>query len=99
MFLIMGFTAVFTQSFLQSAAMAKVINTATNTGALVVFIAGGFVEWKLALVLAAANVVGAQLGGARTVLSGGSKLVRIALLVLVVVLCLRLGWQELLTRS
>ncbi|PAT07496.1 TSUP family transporter [Corynebacterium hadale] len=98
MFLIMGFTAVFTQSFLQSAAMAKVINTATNTGALAVFIAGGFVEWKLALVLAAANVVGAQLG-ARTVLSGGSKLVRIALLVLVVVLCLRLGWQELLTRS
>lgn len=98
MFLIMGFTAVFSQAFLQSAAMAKVINTATNFGALAVFIAGGYVQWKLALVLAVANVVGAQLG-ARTVLKGGSKLVRVALLVLVVVLCARLGWQEYLTRA
>lgn len=97
MFLIMGFTAVFSQAFLRSAAMAKVINTATNCGALAVFIAGGYVQWKLALILAVANVVGAQLG-ARTVLKGGSKLVRVALLALVVVLCARLGWQEYLTR-
>ncbi|WP_342318806.1 TSUP family transporter [Corynebacterium mayonis] len=94
MFLIMGLTAIFSQAFLRSAAMAKVINTATNLGALLVFIAGGFVVWKLALALAVANVAGAQLG-ARTVLAGGSKLVRAALLILVVVLCARLGWQEL----
>ncbi|QPK83323.1 TSUP family transporter [Corynebacterium qintianiae] len=93
MFLIMGFTALFSQAFLRSAAMAKVVNTATNLGALTVFIAGGWVDWTLALVLAVANVVGAQLG-ARTVLRGGSKLVRLALLALVVVLCARLGWQE-----
>lgn len=97
MFLIMGFTAIFSQAFLQSAAMAKVTNTATNLGALAVFIAGGYVQWKLALILAVANVIGAQLG-ARTVLKGGSKLVRVALLVLVVVLCTRLGWQEWQTR-
>ncbi|WP_291314536.1 TSUP family transporter [Corynebacterium sp. UBA2622] len=93
MFLIIGLTAVFSQAFLKSAAMAKVINTATNLGALTVFIAGGFVQWKLALALAVANVVGAQIG-ARTVLKGGSNLVRWALLTLVVVLCARLGWQE-----
>lgn len=93
MFLILGLTAVFSQAFLSSAAMAKVINTATNLGALTVFIAGGHVAWRLALALAVANVIGAQLG-ARTVLAGGSKLVRWALLVLVVVLCARLGWQE-----
>ena len=93
MFLIIGLTAVFSQAFLKSAAMAKVINTATNLGALTVFIAGGYVQWKLALALAVANVVGAQLG-ARTVLRGGSTLVRWALLTLVVVLCARLGWQE-----
>lgn len=73
--------------------MAKVVNTATNIGALGVFIAGGYVDWSLAIALAIANVIGAQLG-ARTVLQGGSKLVRIALLTLVVVLCARLGWQE-----
>lgn len=32
MFLIMAFTGIFAQSFLQSAAMAKVVNTATNLG-------------------------------------------------------------------
>lgn len=85
MFLIMGFTALFAQDFLRSAAMAKVVNTATNIGALAVFITAGFVDWPLALALAAANVAGAQLG-ARTVLGGGATLVRYALLALVVVL-------------
>ena len=93
MFLIMGFTAVFSQVFLQSAAMAKVVNTATNLGALTVFGLSGFINWPLALMLAAANVVGAQLG-ARTVLKGGSKLIRYALLILVVVLCTRLLLQD-----
>lgn len=89
MFLIMAFTAVFSQHFLQSAAMAKVVNTATNLGALMVFGFGGYIDWKLAITLAVANVVGAQIG-TKTVLKGGSKLVRIALLVLVVVLCAKL---------
>ena len=92
MFLIMAFTAVFTQGFVRSAAMAKVVNTATNLGALFVFGLGGFINWKLALALAVANVVGAQLG-ARTVLKGGSTLVRVALLGLVVTLCAKLGWD------
>lgn len=92
MFLIMAFTAVFTQGFVRSAAMAKVVNTATNLGALFVFGLGGFINWKLALALAVANVVGAQLG-ARTVLKGGSTLVRVALLGLVVTLCAKLGWE------
>lgn len=93
MFLIMAFTAIFAQSFLHSAAMAKVVNTATNLGALSVFIAGGYVRWPLALTLAVANVIGAQIG-ARTVLAGGSKLVRYALLGLVVVLSTKLLIDE-----
>ena len=92
MFLIMAFTAVFTQGFVRSAAMAKVVNTATNLGALLVFGLGGFINWKLAITLAVANVAGAQLG-ARTVLKGGSTLVRVALLGLVVTLCAKLGWD------
>lgn len=49
--------------------MAKVINTATNIGALAVFITAGFVDWLLALALAVAKMIGAQMG-ARTVLGG-----------------------------
>ena len=93
MFLIMAFTAIFSQNFLTSAAMAKVVNTCTNVGALVVFIAGGHVEWALALVLAVANIAGAQLG-ARTVLGGGAKFIRYALLTLVVVMSVYLAWQQ-----
>ena len=92
MFLIMAFTAVFTQGFVRSAAMSKVVNTATNLGALLVFGLDGYINWGLALALAAANVVGAQLG-ARTVLKGGSTLVRVALLGLVVTLSAKLGWD------
>lgn len=93
MFLIMAFTALLSQNFLTSAAMAKVVNTSTNAGALIIFISGGHVWWQLALVLAVANVLGAQLG-ARTVLGGGTKLIRYALLALVIVMCSYLGWQQ-----
>lgn len=93
MFLIMGFTALLSQDFIKSAALAKVVNTATNVGALIVFILGGHIWWQLGLVLAIANICGAQLG-ARTVLAGGTKLLRIALLTLVVVMCIYLGFQQ-----
>ncbi len=93
MFLIMAFTMIFSQSFLRSATMAKVVNTSTNLGALVVFAVGGHVHWQLGLALAVANIVGAQLG-ARTVLGGGSKFVRYALLSLVIVMSVHLSWQQ-----
>lgn len=93
MFLIMSFTAIFSQNFLRSAAMAKVVNTCTNIGALATFIIGGHVIWGLAIILAIANIIGAQLG-ARTVLVGGAKLIRFALLALVVVMCGYLSWQQ-----
>lgn len=93
MFLIMAFTAVLSQDFLRSAAMAKVVNTSTNLGALLVFAVGGHVWWQLGTVLAVANILGAQLG-ARTVLGGGAKLVRTALLVVVIVMSSYLAWQQ-----
>lgn len=89
MFLIMGFTALLTGDFLRSAVYAKVVNVSTNVGALIVFGFTGQVWWELGLGLAVATVIGAQLG-ARTVLSGGAKLVRYALLIMVVVLVTRL---------
>ncbi|HHU67946.1 MAG: TSUP family transporter [Corynebacterium humireducens] len=93
MFLIMAFTAVLSRDFLHSAAMAKVVNTSTNLGALLVFAVGGHVWWQLGLVLAVANIAGAQLG-ARTVLGGGARLVRAALLIVVVVMSSYLAWQQ-----
>lgn len=93
MFLIMTFTAVLSQNFLTSAVLAKVVNTATNLGALVVFAAGGHVFWLLGVVLAAANIAGAQMG-ARTVLGGGITFIRAALLTMVVIMSAYLLYQQ-----
>lgn len=92
-FFIMIFAGILARDFLASAALAKTVNTATAVGGLAVFIATGHVAWGLALVLAAANVVGAQLG-ARTVIAGGTRFLRAALLVVVVVMGGYLSWQQ-----
>lgn len=93
MFLIMAFTAIFTQSFLDSVVQAKVVNVATNLGALVVFAFGGHVWFVAGLLLAVGNIIGAQLG-ARTVLAGGARFVRAAVLALVVVMAGVLTYQQ-----
>lgn len=93
MFLIMAFTGLLSQNFLTSAAMAKVVNTATNLGALLVFALGGHVLWLLGLSLAVANVLGAQMG-AKTVLGGGITFIRGALITTVVIMSGYLLYQQ-----
>jgi len=85
MFLVIVFTALMSRTLIQSLAMTKLVNTATNIGGLVVFAAGGHVLWLLGIVLAVFNVLGAQVG-AKIVLDRGTGFVRIALLVLIVVM-------------
>ena len=89
MFLVIVFTALMSRTLIQSLAMTKLVNTATNIGGLVVFAAGGHVRWLLGFVLAVFNVLGAQVG-AKIVLDRGTGFVRIALLVLIVVMSAKL---------
>lgn len=93
MFLIITLTALLHQSFLQSAAMAKVANTATNIGAIAVFAAQGNVFWLLGAILAVANVAGSVVGS-RLVLGRGTAIVRYALLVVVVVMAVKLSVDQ-----
>ena len=89
MFLVIVFTALMSRTLIQSLAMTKLVNTATNIGGLVMFAAGGHVLWLLGIVLAVFNVLGAQFG-AKIVLDRGTGFVRIALLVLIVVMSAKL---------
>ncbi|MGO3103859.1 TSUP family transporter [Corynebacterium variabile] len=89
MFLVIVFTALMSRTLIQSLAMTKLVNTATNIGGLVVFAAGGHVLWLLGIVLAVFNVLGAQVG-AKIVLDRGTGFVRIALLALIVVMSAKL---------
>jgi len=76
-------------AFLQASATAKVVNTATNLGALVFFLPAGVVLLGLGAVLALANLAGAVLG-ARLAVERGSGFVRRVFLLVVAVLVVTL---------
>lgn len=74
-FLILTLVAVMGFAFLSASAIAKVVNVATNAGAILVFGFNGEIIWKVGLTLAIANVAGGLIG-ARIAIRGGSTLVR-----------------------
>ncbi|MFI6054542.1 TSUP family transporter [Streptomyces violascens] len=92
-FLILTFTSLLSLEFVQSSALAKVVNVGTNFGALCVFALQGQVMWMLGASMAVCNVVGAALG-ARTALKRGSGFVRVVLLVAVTVMVVKLGIDQ-----
>ncbi|NKZ02063.1 sulfite exporter TauE/SafE family protein [Nocardiopsis alborubida] len=91
-FLIIAFTAVVGMDFVEASASAKIVNVCTNLGALVVFGLGGHIDWLLGLGLAVCTIIGAQIG-ARMALRRGSGFVRAVLLVVVIALLVRMGWD------
>ncbi len=91
-FLVFAMVSLLGYDFLAASAKAKIVNCATNLGALLFFVPHGLVFWGLGLLLGAANTVGAYLG-ARLATTRGSRFVRIAFLVVVTALLLRLGWD------
>lgn len=93
-FLIISFTALLSMDFVTSSGMAKIVNVGTNFGALVVFAIGDHILWQVGLVMAVANILGAQLG-ARTALRRGAGFVRAVLVVAVVGMVARLAFQYL----
>ncbi|MEV0197883.1 TSUP family transporter [Nonomuraea sp. NPDC050691] len=92
-FLIIAFTTILGLDFVSASASAKIINTGTNLGALFVFAWQGHLLWGLGLGMALCNIAGAQVG-ARMALRRGAGFVRIVLLVVVVAMVIRLGWQQ-----
>ena len=81
--------------FLNASASAKLLNTATNLAALLLFAYKGHVWWHFALTMAIANVVGSLLG-TRLALKHGSGFVRIVFIVVVSALILKTGFDAFL---
>lgn len=95
-FLMISLVALLGYDFLQASAKAKIVNLATNTGALLLFIPHGAVLWLLGGILAAANVAGSYLGS-RMAISKGATFIRVVFLIVVVALIAKLGvdvWNE-----
>jgi uncharacterized membrane protein YfcA len=91
-FLIFVFVRLFGLDMLHASASAKLVNLATNFAALVFFILHQGVMWRVGLIMAASNVLGAFLGSHMT-LKHGSGFVRWMLLFIVIVLVTKLTWD------
>ena len=91
-FLVFAMISWLGYDFLSASAKAKIVNCATNLGALLFFVPNGYVLWGLGLLLAGANALGGYVG-ARTATARGSRFIRIAFLVVVTALIARLGWD------
>ena len=90
-FLMFVFVGVFGFSFLSATASSKIVNAATNLAALVCFAWTGNILYRIALPMAACNILGALVGTRLTVLKG-NKFVRVVYLAVVVGMLARLGW-------
>jgi uncharacterized membrane protein YfcA len=91
-FLVFALVGVLGYAFLEASATARVVNVATNLGAILVFVPQGAPLWGPGICMGAAAVVGGY-AGARTAISRGSRFVRVVFLVVVGGLALRLGYD------
>ncbi len=81
--------------FLHASASAKLLNTATNASALLLFALKGHVWWHIAAVMAVTNVLGSLLG-TRMALKHGAGFVRGMFVFVVTALILKTGWDAFL---
>jgi len=89
-------TVCFSLTMMESVAVTKPINLVSCVAASVVFFAGGIIDLRVGLPLAAANLVGGWLG-AHAALKGGDRFVRVLFLGTVAALALKLiVWDVLL---
>jgi uncharacterized protein len=94
-FFVFAFVRALGYDFLHASASAKMLNTATNAAALVLFAWKGHVWWHLALVIALANVSG-SFAGTRLALKHGAGFVRSVFIVVVALLIAKTAYDAFL---
>jgi uncharacterized membrane protein YfcA len=92
-FLIIALAAVLHMDLVTASATSKVVNSCTNIGALTMFAIQGTVLWQLGAVLALFNFTGGMVG-ARMALKRGTGFVRGVLVVVVIALLCKLGYDQ-----
>ena len=91
-FFVFAYVRLLGYDFLNASASSKLMNTATNFSALVLFTLQGHVWWHLAVPMALANVIGSLIG-TRLALKHGSGFVRYAFLAVVGALILKTSYD------
>ena len=88
-FLTMGFVALFGLGLTRAAGHTKILNLASNLGALALFIPSGDVVWPAAGAMAVGQLIGGYLG-ALTGIRFGAKLIRPLVVVISLILAIKL---------
>lgn len=96
-FLLFGLVRLFGYDFLGAAAATKVLNLATNFGALMLFVATDNVLYAVGIPMAASSIAGGLLG-AQLAVRQGSRFIRRIFLLVVVALITKLAYDLLLKR-
>ena len=91
-FLVFFLVSVIGYAFLKASGTAKLVNIATNAGAILSFQITGHIWWQLGFLLALANITGAIIGS-RLAIKGGSPLVRKVFLAVTFLLIARVAWD------
>lgn len=94
-FFVFLFVRVLGYDFLNASACAKLLNTATNFAALVLFAAKGHIWWQVGLTMAVCNVLGSY-AGTHLALKHGAGFVRSVFIVVVSALILKTGYDAFL---
>lgn len=89
-FLMLVLVATLGFAFISASAIAKIVNVATNVGAITIFGFHGVILWKLGLLMGIANIAGGLIG-ARVAIRGGSGLVRQVFLLVTAILIFKVG--------
>lgn len=89
-FLMLILVASLGYAFITASAIAKVVNVATNVGAIMVFGFNGAVLWQIGIIMGVANISGAIIGS-RLAIKGGSTLVRKVFLIVTIALIIRVA--------
>lgn len=89
-FLMLALVSILGFAFLEASVTAKIVNLATNLGAILIFGISGKILWILGLSMAIGNIIGGLIG-ARWALRGGSILIRRVFLAATALLIVRIA--------
>jgi len=90
--LILAFITFMGIDFLHASANAKMVNLATNTGSIVLFLLKGSIIWSIAIPMSICNALGGMLG-AKLAIHKGNQFIRIFFLLVVIGTLLRFAYD------
>jgi uncharacterized protein len=88
-FFMLGYVALAGFGMLRATAHTKLLNFASNIGALVIFVLGAAVVWKIGLAMGLGQFIGARLG-AGLAMKNGAKLIKPLLVTVCIILSAKL---------